>query len=353
MKSKQPEDTMAAGPGQAASGPAPGKRTMVQRRYAGVVQRKAADGAAAATPAADGAAATPAAGAAAATPATGGGQAISTEGAAKVEGGTFFSGPDATITANVPPEGQPTPDKTDADYEKDMGVKDAIDKKTMLPVEGVNGKTFTATGCAGKPDGKVAFTFDRAFIGDYEYAAAGKTVRGVHVSISAALSGCGEHTDVKLIQILRNITKKDGKIVTADPTYAKRRERSGWNDAGAKSKGWRVDGLDSDTTPLYVTDELYGNHGSSAKAAKLRDTPGGWSTDRNVGKEFRTCAVSYAGGKGTVLACVDWGYYVDDAGAATFYPATPTAHTGAVQELTDATDRWDNMAGNTKANLVK
>jgi hypothetical protein len=38
-------------------------------------------------------------------------------------------------------------------------------------------------------------------------------------------------------------------------------------------------------------------------------------------------------------------------GVASFYPAKPTATTGAVQELLDAATRWDGIAGNTKANL--
>ncbi|MBZ0236391.1 MAG: hypothetical protein K8M05_28950 [Deltaproteobacteria bacterium] len=272
-------------------------------------------------------------------------------GGARIEGATLFSGPDDKLDETVPPVA--TPEKTtDAEYEESMGIKKSIADKKMLPVEGVHGASFTATGCAGKKDGKVTFTFDRAYVGDYEYAAAGKTVRGVHVSISAALKDCGEHKDVKFVQVLRNFTKKDGKVVTADPGYAKRRERSGWSDDKAPSRGWRVDGLDSDTSPFYVSGDFYGNHGSDAKALKLRDTPGNWSTDRNVGKEFRTCAVSYAGGKGTVLACIDWGYYIDDAGAATFYPAKPVATAGAVKELTDAATRWDGMEGNDKANLV-
>jgi hypothetical protein len=283
------------------------------------------------------------------------GQAIAIGGGPQVEGGTLFSGPDATISAAVPGQAAATPDVTDADYETMMGIKTAIDGGKMVAIAGVNGQTFTATGCAGKKDGKVAFTFDRAFVGDYEYAAAGKSVRGVHVCISAALSGCGEHTEVKLIQILRNFTKKDGKAVTADPTDPVRRTRSGWGDAAAPSRGWRVDGLTDKTTPFYTenstTSDVYGQHGSSTKAAKLRDTPGDWSTSRNVGKEFRTCAVSYAGGKGTVLACVEWGYYIDDAGHATMYPATPVTFTGSVTELNDAATRWDGIAGNTNANL--
>lgn len=274
------------------------------------------------------------------------------QGNAIVEGGTLFSGPDADIAAQVP--GIATPDKTsDADYEKSTGVKAAIDKKTMLPVAGINGQSFTATGCAGRKDGKVTFTFDRAFVGEYDYAPAGRSVRGVHVSISVALAGCGEHKEVRLVQVLRNFTKKNGKVVTADPGYAKRRERSGWSDDKAGSRGWRVDGTDTDTTPFYVSGAFYGNDGTDKSPAKLRDTPGDWATDKNVGKEFRTCAVSYSGGKATVLACIDWGYYIDEAGAATFYPTVPTAHVGAVQELTDAAERWDAIPGNTKANLPK
>jgi len=326
VKTQRPGETGATGGGTATAGAVPGKRTLVDGLQGG---------------------------AAAAAPA---GQALDTSGGPQIEGGTLFSGPVAGLTASVPAEGEPSPDVNDADYESALGIKAAIDAKKMLPIEGINGKTFTATGCAGKKDGKVAFTFDRAFVGDYEYAAAGKTVRGVHVIISAALSGCGEHTEVKLIQILRNFTKKDGKVVGADPKNDVRRKRSGWGDDKAKSQGWRVDGLTDKNTPFYVdnstTSDIYGNHGSSTKAAKLRDTPGDWATDRNVGKQFRTCAVSYAGGKGTVLACVEWGYYIDDTGKATFYPATPVTHTGSVTELDDAAARWDGIEGNTKANLT-
>jgi hypothetical protein len=283
--------------------------------------------------------------------ALGGGESL-LQGMAQIEGETLFSGPDPTLGSEVPAVA--APDQTDADYEKTMGIKDAIDKKTMLPITGINGASFTATGCAGKKDGKVTFTFDRAFIGDYAYAAAGgKTVRGVHVCISAALSGCGEHKEVKLVQVLRNFTKKDGKVETAVPQGETRKKRSGSDDDKAKSKGWRVDVIDSKKTPFYVWDEIYGNDGSDKAAAKLRDTPGDWATSTNVGKEFRTCAVSYVGGKGTVLACVDWGYYIDDKGVASFYPAKPTAYTGAVPEILDAAERWDKMPGNDKANITQ
>jgi hypothetical protein len=267
----------------------------------------------------------------------------------RVEGNTLFSGPGANLTSTLP--SLATPEKTDADYEKAMGIDAAITAKRMVPVAGVDGKTFTAVGCAGKKDGKVAFTFDRAFVGDYDYPAAGKPVRGAHVSISVKLDGCGEHKDVKLVQILRGIKKDAGKVVTVQPDAEMRKKRSGADDPKAPSRGWRVDETETGRSPIYVTSDIYGEHGSSTKAAKLRDSPGDWLTDRNIGREFRTCAVSYAGGKGTVLACVDWGYYIDDAGSASFYPASPTASVGAVPEFTDAVARWEKLPGHTKVNL--
>ena len=272
-------------------------------------------------------------------------------GMATIEGGVLFSGPDPKLAAETPAQAPPDK-KSDKDFEDAYGITKAITDKTMLPVDGVDGKAFVAKGIAGHADGTVTFTFDRAYIGTYLYGDGGKKVKGVNVAISVALANCGEHKEVKLIQVLRNFTKKDGKVVTADPKYDVRRQRSGWNDDKAKSKGWRVDGNDEDTTPFYVSGEIYGNDGSDKEAAKLRDIPADWDTDKNVGKEFRTCAVSYAGGKGTVLACVDWGYYIDDAGKASFYPAKPTAYAGAVTELTDAAARCDGIAGNTNANLL-
>jgi hypothetical protein len=310
------------------------------------------DGAAPA-PAADGVTSESAAPQAAATSDGAHGDALLQGGVARIEGDTLFCPPDGALSATTPSEASTTPKKTDAEYEAALGVKAAIDAKKMVPVEGVNGKTFTAVGCGGKKDGKVSFTFDRAFIGDYAYPAAGRDVRGAHVSISAKLDGCGDHSEVKLVQVLRQITKKDGKMVDREPDSPKRKERAGWSDPKAPSRGWQVDEVETGKSPFYVSDPLYGNDGSSTKAAKLRDTPGEWTTDKNVGAEFRTCAVSYAGGKGTVLACVDWGYYLDDTGKVSFYPAVPTAYPGAVPQVLDATKRWDAIPGMTKANVVK
>ena len=274
-------------------------------------------------------------------------------GLAKLEGNTFFVGHDGTLRAAAPPETAPkkTVGPTDADYERAAGVEAAIKAMKMRPVEGVHGKTFTAVGCAGKKDGKVSFSFDRALIGDYVNPAVGRYVRGAHVAISVVLDGCGEHRDVKLVQVFRDITRKDGRLESQVPDSPKRKERSGWDDVNAPSRGWQVDEVEAGTSPFYDSDPFYGHDGSSRKPGKLRDTPGEWTTAQNAGVDFLTCAVSYAGGIGTVLACVEWGYYIDDAGRVSFYPARPQAFAGALREVRDATERWDAIPGNTKANI--
>src|SRR5215510_1466084 len=79
---------------------------------------------------------------------------------------------------------------------------------------------------------------------------------------------------------------KDGKMVDREPDTAKRKERAGWSDPKSPSRGWQVDEVETGTSPFYVSSPLYGDNGSSTKAAKLRDTPGEWTTDKNVGAEF-------------------------------------------------------------------
>lgn len=128
---------------------------------------------------------------------------------------------------------QRAPAKTDEEYETTMGVKDAIDKGKMVPVAGINGQSFVATGVAGKKDGKITFKFVKAYVGDYDYAAAGgKTVRGAHVVITATLENCGAHSDVKLVQVFRNIVKNGDKMETAEPDTAKRKQRAGLERCG-------------------------------------------------------------------------------------------------------------------------
>jgi hypothetical protein len=282
---------------------------------------------------------------------------IDTTGIARVEGGTVFSGADETIQSTVPaatPAVEPGPDLSDDDFERDLKLKQAISSKTLRPVEAVTGKTYTAVGCAGRKEGRVSFTFERAYIGDFEYR--GIVERGVYVVISIALHDCGDHPDVRLIQVLRDTTKTDGNVVAADPITATRRNRAGWDDDNARSQGWRVDALENKRTPFATRNDargFVGNDGSSTRPARLRDAPGESAVVVSFGKEFRTCAVSYAGGFGTVLACIEWGYYVNEAGEISMVPSQPIAVAGELPEVKDAADRFDNIPDDDKANLTK
>lgn len=277
---------------------------------------------------------------------------------------------------------------TDAQYETRSGVAAG----TMTAVPGVDGQTFTASGCTGSDPGialrlandvaddaarmnpprkaaqirddvrekalaatcSVSFKFVRALQGDYPYASAGgKMVRGAHVIISMSYTSkeCGDCAEVKPVQILRNVKMSGGKLVTARPDTATRRARSGWDTPGAPSRGWRIDEVDSGHSPFYVSSDFYGQDGDSTKPAVLRDSPGDWATDRDVGKDFRTCAVCYnPGKKGMTLGCIDWGYYTDGSGVISFLPATPKASCNAA-ELGAAAKRWDKITGNTPVNL--
>jgi hypothetical protein len=277
---------------------------------------------------------------------------------------------------------------TDAQYETGVGVAAG----TMTPVPGVDGQTFTASGCTGSDPGialrlandvaedaarmnpprkaaqiredvrekalaaacGVSFKFVRALQGEYPYgAASGKMVRGVHVIISMNYTSkeCGDCAEVKPVQILRNVKMSGGKLVTARPDTATRGARSGWSKPGAPSRGWRIDALDSEHSPFYSSGEFYGQNGDSTKPAVLRDSPGNWATERDVGKDFRTCAVCYnPGKKGVTLGCIDWGYYTNGAGVISFRPAAPKAKCGAA-ELGAAAKRWDKLSGNTPVNL--
>lgn len=114
----------------------------------------------------------------------------------------------------------------DATFESGTGVSGAITgaRPTMTPVAGVHGATFTANGCPGTPEAaatravavgaaraaggiggavagaaaevmnacNVSFRFEKAYVGDDPYAAAGRAVRGAYVKIVMTRSpGCG------------------------------------------------------------------------------------------------------------------------------------------------------------------
>jgi len=247
--------------------------------------------------------------------------------------------------------------QTDAGFEALSGVGTGISNGTMIEESSISGSTYTAQNCGSVAGCNIRFEFPKAYKGVYPYVgASGRDVRGIYVKISVTYNRteCGLCEPLLLIQTLRNITRgTSGNIETDQPTNSTRRERSGSDEAMAPSKGWRIDTTTSSTDPFVTSLSHTSNPGSSSTPAEFWDAPGHWTSTTNHGKEFQTCAVCQKGdGSRTTLACVNWGYYTDNAGNINFRPTAPAASCGATTELQDASARWDAISGNTATNIT-
>jgi hypothetical protein len=60
-----------------------------------------------------------------------------------------------------------------------------------------------------------------------------------------------------------------------------------------------------------------------------------------------------AGKKSQIIACVNWGFYIDDGTPTkvTFDPSPPEVSGTAQQQVRDALDRFEMIPGNTPANI--
>lgn len=241
----------------------------------------------------------------------------------------------------------------DAGFEANTGVGRAITSGTMVPDNSIMGQTFAASNCRGLYGCNINFEFGKAYKGDFPSAPHGSDLRGVYTKISASFNSsvCGTCGTVDLIQDFRYIAQGTSGMETAEPTTEERKKRAGWGIASAPSRGWGIDPGVGLTKP-FVTDSWQANPGTSKIPATSWDAPGHWTNVMNHGKEFQICAVcDRAGVKRRVLACVNWGYYTDSAGAVSFRPAVPVATCGPTQELQDATTRWESIAGNLPGNI--
>jgi hypothetical protein len=260
-------------------------------------------------------------------------------------GGTMFNAAGATMQAKAPPAQVPATDPGDRQYEDHNRLSEG--KLVPAPFQG---QTFTANNVLGS-DGKVHFRFDRASVGEFLPTGTGKPQRGMHVSIGISSEGLPPMiSNLRTIQVARDTKEEAGEIVTGTPNADFRAERAGWNDPKSKSRGWRVDQNEGLGNPHWSAGDR--EAGSDGPTARLRDAPasiGGTS----VGKEFRTCAVAEVQGRTVVLACVDWGYFVDRVGNVSPHPKEPSAYAGAKPELYDSIDRWNKIKGNDKVDLIK
>jgi len=244
----------------------------------------------------------------------------------------------------------------DASFESAAGVDQGIANGTMTQDSSIMGQTYTVN--CGFRSYNFSFKFSKAYKGVYPYQAAGRDVRGVYVKIEASIADrryCGRCTPMRLLQVIRYFQKGSrGNMETTEPTSATRRERAGWSNTSAPSRGWFVDTLDTATNPYYTHNSPFDSEeGDETRPARLWDAPGHWTSVINHGKEFYTCAVCEdASHRRWVAACVQWGYYTDSSGNINFRPSTPAASCGYVQEMRDASERWDTIAGNTPTGIT-
>lgn len=245
---------------------------------------------------------------------------------------------------------------TDAEYEAATGLDRAIRDGTLTSDSDIEGKSFEADKAFGQDGCKAKFEFSIAKRGTYPYLAAAKTVKGVYVRINASFDKAkceGRCEEIKVLQVLRQFTKNDtGRKDNIDPGSPQRRERSGWSDATSPSRGWYVDSANS--APFYGPGGATGSaeSGSTDRPSIERDAPGFFDGMLNKGKDFVACAVCVnSGQKSTIIACVNWGFYIDGAGNVSFDPKPPTGSGSPPQQVKDALDRFERIAGNSSANI--
>jgi len=242
---------------------------------------------------------------------------------------------------------------SDADVESGTGVDAGISNGTMTK-DAIMGQNFDIS--CGFKNYTARFRFAKAYKGTYPYKAEKKDVKGVYVKIEMSITDnryCGRCTPMLALQTLRNTVKnKSGNLEAADPGNEKRQERSGWSNDKAPSRGWRVDALTSTTNPYY-TSSWVGQEGSEEKPAIIWDTPGDWSTDTSMGKDFNTSIICQtASKKRWPIGYVHWGYYINSSGNIAFEPSTPKAFCGYSQQTRDASERWDAITGNTATGIT-
>jgi hypothetical protein len=239
----------------------------------------------------------------------------------------------------------------DSEVERRTGV--AAGK--MEPAPGVEGQTFTWGNCFNNPECGVSFQFEKARLGTHpmqEFSASPASWRGVYVKIVAKpLGNCGACESLELLQIVRYVkADASGGVITDQPDEPERRQRAGSDDRLARSKGWMIDAARQATDPLY-SHSWYGETGDATRPAVLWDTPGSFTSEKNVGKEFETYLICVGAGRRVPLGFVHWGYFIDGSQQIAFRPMPPKAWCGPSEKLFDAAARWDAIAGNESAGI--
>jgi hypothetical protein len=245
--------------------------------------------------------------------------------------------------------------KKETEVEKATGVRDAIDKKTLTPINEVHGKEFVAKDCTGVDGCNVAFKFLYAYSGTFVYK--GQKLTGLYVKNSVSITGEDpkkKFTTIAALQVLSQYSLEDGKEVIKRPLEDYKRARAGYgkDQDKAKSLGWYVDAHE-DAVPPFHPYSVEGDFATldNQTATIMWDTPGDAGvSDR--GKVFYTCVMGHVkGDEWQFIACVKWGYYLNEDKKLVLRPSKPQTLNKLPQEVKDAIERWNTLPGVKKVTI--
>jgi hypothetical protein len=249
-------------------------------------------------------------------------------------------------------------EKKEKEFEDRTGVRKAINDGTLKTINGVHGVTFVAKDALGTPGFNVNFKFQYAYQGTFTYK--DRLMKGLYVKLSVSMSGADPKCifdPVAFIQVASFFGLKDGKEYLRPPLDDTMFDRSGWDEKDAKSKGWFIDVYKEGKTVFYPDSRLGNYYGPmKQEPAVMWDSPALEADTKNKGTNFYTAVVGLTKVGETFqwkfIACIKWGYYIDDNGKITMRPQLPVPLTEAPQQLKDAVDRWNGLKGVGKVTIA-
>ena len=212
---------------------------------------------------------------------------------------------------------------TDEEYEKKFKLTEFLDRQ-LTKVETIHGQAFTTEKDCCKPKGKVKFTFDKGYSGEFPYL--DKRVIGMYVKITMQPDeNCCKH--IKIIQIKRSYT------------------------IGDKPRNWQIDAPGDSP---YAADYDFAREGINGKPAQVFDIPGRDKGTKKRRVEYMTIVLcAEEGKKDKPLAYVHWGFDLND--KSEVKPMTPEAQCGTPDGLETAVKNWNRavgvLKGRTAANI--